>query len=319
MNEPMNETVSTNAPVSPEDDLVGAPNERLRARRAPSSILLLWIFQSTLAALATFPMLSLVGAAFGGHPRGDAPLYEPGSLSLVNFLLNSKDMVRPLTGLPILCTLTAIVVGLFPLSAMLHQINHETASRKRARLRWVLTRALLSVPALTTLLAIFLPLEAAGAMISLGLGKGFASATESFLGEARAEQLGFLLGLTSFASVAVLGIFHDLARAAIVRFRVPIARALKMSWNAFRRAPGGVLWAWVWRATLGLGLVLGGAFVAEKAAGAWATLLVFCTHQAILVVRAALRASGLAFGLRAIDSAHRLVPRTAASEAPSRA
>ena len=106
----------------------------------------------------------------------------------------------------------------------------------------------------------------------------------------------------------VVGVMHDLARAASVRFRVSALRAWPVAFNALARSPASVLWSWAWRALAGWAPVGVGALVAARVGGRGGKALVvlFVVHQLVLIVRVAFRAWGLAMALRAgaID-AHR--------------
>ncbi len=129
------------------------------------------------------------------------------------------------------------------------------------------------------------------------------------MGEARAEQLqGLVLALFLVAASAI-GVAHDLARAAVVRFDVPGTRAVVLGSRTLRLAPLPLWWSWAWRALASVAPVVAVATVAGRlgARGAAALFFLFVLHQSVVLARVALRASWLAKALRAVDGALRRV------------
>jgi len=129
------------------------------------------------------------------------------------------------------------------------------------------------------------------------------------LGDARADQLGWLVGLVILGLAGVVGVLHDLARAASVRFRVRTIRACRCAMNAFLRNPTSMLWSWAWRAAAGWAPVAIGSLVAAKLGGHGGVALFALTivHQLVALSRVAFRASWFATALRAVDHAHRVI------------
>jgi hypothetical protein len=145
----------------------------------------------------------------------------------------------------------------------------------------------------------------------LGAGVGVAYAVEGWthaaLGEARAEQIAGALFIAFLGLTSAGGVVHDLARAAVIRFRVTGLRALGLGARTFRRSPVSLWWSWAWRMLASVAPVLTGAAVAERLGGRGGVALVvlFALHQCVVVVHVGLRASWLAKALRAVDVALR--------------
>src|SRR5260221_8918144 len=98
---------------------------------------------------------------------------------------------------------------------------------------------------------------------------------------------------------------HDLARRAVVRFRLSAFRALALATRSFRRTPASLCWSWGWRALVSLAPVAAAAALAEGIGGRGGIALVVLAlvHQAVVLARVALRASWLARAVRVVDGA----------------
>src|SRR5262249_35300877 len=92
-----------------------------------------------------------------------------------------------------------------------------------------------------------------------GRGGGGTGGRADRVGEARAEQLGWLTALLFLFVATVVGVAHDLARAAAVRFRVRALRAVQLGLNTLRRAPVSVTFSWAWRALASIAPIAVGA------------------------------------------------------------
>jgi hypothetical protein len=114
--------------------------------------------------------------------------------------------------------------------------------------------------------------------------------------------------------VLSVGVLHDLARAAVIRFNVSGFRAIVLGWNAYRRHPIVSFWSWAWRGAAAVVPIVAGSVVAEKLGGrsGGSFLMLIAMHQLVIGARVALRASWLAKAIRAVDHAHRVI-RTARS------
>jgi len=301
-------------------ELVLLTTASMRARRHPRAVLAVWAWESVLALLAAWPAASLVRAAYGDDPRGDAPLWTPGGHALLDFALSEQHGLRGVTTGAVLVLVVGAVGGLVPMAALMTSIAYATRERRAAGFIRCLTEGLRRFRPMLVLLVVALVAQA----LVLGVGAAAGTLVESWahgsMGEARAEQLqGFVLALFLLGASAV-GVAHDLARAAVVRFEVRGARALVLGVRTLRLAPLPLWWSWAWRALASVAPVVAVAAVAGPlgSRGAAALLFLVVLHQSVVLARVAFRASWLAKALRAVDGALRRVrdaaPQGAASE-----
>jgi hypothetical protein len=187
-------------------------------------------------------------------------------------------------------------------------LAYATRDRRAAGLARSLAGALRLFPAMLLLLFLYGILQ--GLVVGAGavIAGAVESATHARLGEARAQVMEGLLFLLFVAAASGLGVAHDLARAAVVRFRVTGARAFGLGVRTLRLAPATLWWSWAWRALASVAPVLAGGVVAGELGGrgGFALVVLAVLHQAVVVARIALRASWLARALRAVDATLRI-------------
>jgi hypothetical protein len=295
-------------------DLVLLPNDAMRARRRPLAILALYLWESALALLWAWPAASVARAAYGDHPRGDAPLWNPGGFELLDLLDRGRRAAPTLGMLAFLVGVTAAILGLLPIGGLLASIAFATRERRGPPFQQALARGLRAFPSFLLLLVVVR--VAQGILVGAGaaLSKGISGWLEASAGEARATQLGWLALFLFMLLAWALGVIQDLARAAVVRFRVRGLRALLIGFSTFRRSL--VFWSWIWRAGAALVTVAIGALSATRLGGSGGLSLfcLFVVHQGVVGARVALQASWLARAMRAVDHGHRLVTLAADSD-----
>jgi hypothetical protein len=289
----------------------------MRARRRPLPILALWAWQTLLASVVAWPAAAAVASWYGKHPSGDAPLWQPGALPLADLVLGARGAAAETFTIAGIVFLVAGFTDLVPLGALIASLGYVTRDRRAPPMREVLARAAAAFPTFALLFAMASLAE--GLLVGIALSVAFflSDAMVAKLGEARADQTAWLVSLAILAFTAVVGVMHDLARAAAVRFRVKALRSWRFAFNTLARAPASVLWGWAWRALAGWAPVAVGALVAARFGGRGGTALavLFVAHQLVLLVRVAFRASWLAQALRAVDRAHRVIGRRRAKPA----
>jgi hypothetical protein len=292
------------------DGLFLLANDSMRARRRPLAILFLWVVQTTLASFVAVPAAAAVASWYGRHPAGDAPLWQPGGLPLLDLFLDARGVRRETLVVAGSVFLLAGFADLIPIGTLLAAIGYVTRDRRSPSLRALLPRALAAFPTLATLFASAALTEGAIVGIAFEISSYVAEATQATLGDARADQTALLTALAILALASVVGVMHDLARAGAVRFRVRAQRSWGLAANALARAPARVMWSWAWRGLAGWVPVAVGAVVAAHFGGRGGAALaaLFVVHQVALVVRVAFRASWFASALRAVDRAHKVVP-----------
>jgi len=286
-----------------QDDLVLLTTPSMRARRSPLSIAGLWLWQTSLALLASLPAAALARAAWRGDPEGDGPLWAPGAHALIDWLWHDWHGVRAVYGGAEVVLLVGAVVGLIPTTALMIEMAYVKRGRASAGLVPSLAGGLRAWPSMLLLLFVSGLVQA----LMLGLGAGLAHLVErgahGGMGEARAEQIEGVVLLVVVALVSAVGVAHDLGRAAIVRFDVRGLRAFGLGLRTLRRSPVALWWSWAWRAFAGVTLIVIGGVMASRLGGrgGLALLVLALLHQAVVVSRVALRASWLARALRAVD------------------
>jgi hypothetical protein len=296
-------------PLQDEADLVLLANESMRARRRPVAILTLWAMQALLALVVAWPASATVSAWYGSHPDGDAPLWNPGAYALMDLVLHASGAGAGLLTLAWLVLLVAAFADLLPTAMLIASIAYVTRDRRAPTFSASLSRATEAFPTFASMFALATLVEGfiAGAAMTVTIALSHSLVPK--LGEARGHQIALLTGVVLLGGVAIVGVLHDLARTAAVRFRVRWIRAWRCAWNALARNPLLVLWAWAWRSAAGWAPVAIAALVAAKLGGRGGTPLIALAlvHQLAALARVALRASWLATALRAVDRAHRVI------------
>jgi len=294
--------------------LVLLANDAMRARHRPWMILLVWAWEVAWAFGIAWPLTRAVAHAYGSHPDGDGVLFRAGSLELGDFLMNGFRMGYAGPALASHLTIllpAALVLGLLPLAALMASMAHATRDRHAPRLRQLWPYVGSSFWPMAILLVVAgLAIAGLGAgAIALGsaIASSYAGGTHAG-GEPRASWLGVCVAAIGLLLPCFVGIMHDMARAAIVRFRVTAVRSVVLAWKTIARHPVRECWSYLWRAGVSLALVALGALVATRLGGrpGVALFTVFVMHQLIVLSRVALRASWLANALRSVDSAHRI-------------
>jgi hypothetical protein len=289
--------------VFAEDAIIPLPAASIRARSRPWAVVGVWAWESALSLLGSVPAVALVRAAYGRHPQGDAPLWDPGSLPLLGLLSREANGVRAATASAALVLLLASVAGLVPMAALMISISTSTPEG----------RAIGGPRTIEGALRVFRPLAlllggvgvAQGVVVALALllGEGTQSWTSPSLGEALGQQIAIGLGAVILALAVALGLVHDLARAAVIRFAVGPIGALTAGTRALRRAPIAVSWSWLWRALASVVPIAAVSLLADRIGGRGgiALIVLAALHQAVILSRVALRASWLAKAMRTVE------------------
>jgi hypothetical protein len=292
---------------APAAELVLLANDSIRARRRPAAIVLFWLWELALALALSWPFASTIAAAYSRHPRGDAPLWQPGGLELLDLALHARTAASPLVAHAAIVLLFVWVAGLVPAGALMTSIAYTTRALRPPPLGAALARGLLAFRPMAAVLILATLIQGLTLAAFVGLGLWLGDALVARLGEARAEQLGWLVGAVGLACACGVGVWQDLVRAAVVRFRAPARPAMALASRAFLRAPVGLCWSWAWRAFAAGVPIAFGALVAERLGGRAGLALVALTlvHQVVAGSRVALRASWLARAIRAVDTVDR--------------
>jgi hypothetical protein len=287
------------------DEVFPLTRSSIHARRHPAAIAGVWAWQSVLAVLATLPAVTLVRSAFGRYPAGDAALWEAGSLPLLDLVSREATGVRAATTTATALLVVAALAGLVPLASMMFAIANAGGYGRPVGAASAVgggVRAFRSFALLLLTTAFAQGLVGAMAVLSGELAEAW---THARLGEAHALELGVAVGAAFAPGILLLGVMHDLARAAVVRLELSPLQALVVGVELLRDSMGSLAWSWSWRTLASLAPLIAVAFVADGIGGkGGATLLALgLLHQLVVVVRVALRASWLAKALRSVDDA----------------
>ncbi|WP_394838540.1 hypothetical protein LVJ94_16690 [Pendulispora rubella] len=295
-------------------DLVLLANDAMRARHRPWMIALVWAWEVVWAFAIAWPVGRMAARAYGTHPDGDGVFFRAGALELADFVVHGLRALPAVVGHMTVLVPAALLLGLLPLAALMASMTHATRDRRAPRLRqlWPYVLGSFTPMAGLLILASIAMVTSGAAVIALGTAvAGIYAEGNHVGGEPRADWLGLSVAAAGLLVPCFVGILHDMARAAVVRFRVKSVRAIVLAWRALVLHPAGDCWSYVWRALVSWGLVALGALVASRLGGRPGVALValFVVHQAIVVSRVALRASWLARALRSLDSAHSVPAR----------
>jgi hypothetical protein len=276
--------------------LVPVPPDARRARRHPAAIAGLYAWQSALALLVAGPAASLVGGAYANDPRGDGPLFAPGSRALLDFLWHEQHGIRAVSAFGQSMLVVAAVAGLVPMGATLVALAHGTPDGQRAGFARSLARGLRAFPALFALLVAL-----ALVMLVLGfLGFAVSDVVEAWChkawGEAFAQTVAAVAVVPVLLLASVVVVLVDMARAAVARFEASAGRALAYGLVALQAAPLALWWSWAWRWVVSL-VPVAAALLLHQAP----LLVLVLIHQAAVLARVTLRASWWARALRGID------------------
>ncbi len=263
-------------------------------RRTLLAIALVYGFYLAGGLVAGSPLsaaLLSTGAAAG--PSGDAALFEPGALILLEALRIGARPLASAVSSSALIALAVALLALVPLAALIATL----ATRPRpvhAAVSHFSSFALLA--GLTLLLRV---LVMGGATLIWMAVEGW---FDGALSEPTEDKL--LLGWIALTAVALalVGIVQDLARAACVVHDCRALGALSIGLSALRARPGAVLLGWLTPAAWSIALFCGAAFavgwidVSRPGGGrAW---LAFLVHQLAIFGFIALRAWWLADAVR---------------------
>jgi hypothetical protein len=251
-------------PARDPDDLVLLSNESIRARRRPWAITALWAWQAAFAMLIALPVSSGVSAMWGAAPDGDAALWEPGGFAFLRtvFAAPSLRSLVPSLFLVVLCAVA--VLEIVPLGALLASIAFVTRGRRAPPMSAVVARAWQASPTFGSLLALASLTQLFLVIVAVVLFFGFSHGLMDDLGKPRADQIAMVVAALVLALVAFVGVVHDLARAAAIRFRVRTVRALRLAMNTVARGVLPILWSWGWRSAASLAPIAVGVLVAAR-------------------------------------------------------
>ncbi len=302
------------AAVEVEREHAEPPAAPIAVRRRLGVVLLVYLWRLATALVIAAPAAAAVQDTVGGYPAGDADLFTPGSVLLVEVARLARPAVSGLATEASLVALFASFAGLVPLIALLSALGRPGRLDGRA----VGAAVGRHLGTLALLLGLALLAQAVAGALAIALG---GSLVGKLALQGPADDL-LLLGVVAAALslVGVLGVVHDLARVQAVHRGRGLYDAVAGALELMRRSGGRAVIAYAWRAALAL-LALAGAFAVAPHGPSRAALVgAFVVHQAAVVVAVLLRASWLAAAMRLADAAAaRARAAREAATAPARA
>lgn len=298
--------------------IIPLPALEIRARKRPLAIAYVYLAELVWALLIATPVHAWARRAWGSHPDGDAVLWLPGGRELLVWLGQNDAALGVVSRTAIVLLVAGTIAMQLPLGALVVSLAFARTERGEPgapdtgrSLRW--SSALRVGLGAFMPLAGLLALASIAAIIVLVIGGIAGSAVDHGLADRLGDARSFTLRLVTFAFfaaiAALLGVVVDLARAAIARdiglasangTTTPgwttMLRGLRTALSVARKQLRPAAIAWAWRAALSLGLIVAGVAASQALGGKGgaALLLLWILHQAVVLVRVALRASWLA-------------------------
>jgi hypothetical protein len=283
--------------------LIPVETSSILARSRPRAILALWTWEATLGIVLGSSAASVASEAYGRHPDGDAPLFLPGALPLLDLVRHSLAAYGPLLSLVVVIAAVAHLVGIVPSAAALSELAFSSPAGGAPRVRDTLARAMAAVPASFTVCVLTLLAQAGLLLAGVLVASVQAPLSAAHLGDPGGDRVTLaILGLTVVAATLV-GVVGDLSRAAVVRHDATSIAAVRAALRVFAARPVALAWAYGWRAASSWLPVATGAVLAARLGGRGGLTLVVLAafHQIVIVVRVAIRTSWMARSLRAVD------------------
>lgn len=237
-----------------------------------------------------WPAALAVGREFRANPETDAPLFESGSLDLLDYLFRARSGITTEIGHLVVLLPIMVVASVIPLALLLASISgskmNDGALRSLGKL------LAFELTGLAVQATAFWGAVALAAMTAYGLNDS--------LGEAKSDLAGAGVFAIGVVIVIAASILRDLASTSAVARSTGFVDSITNAFRSFGGRSGGVVWGWLWRTTLGwIAIVLAGV-LASRIGGksGLLLLLLMITHQAALAWKMAWRASWLAAAVR---------------------
>jgi hypothetical protein len=248
------------------------------------------------ALVVAWPIAKLFADPFVAHPRLDRVLFDPGGLYLFEALRLARVPLTSAGEGMSFGVLAGLYLGLLPLGALLFALSREDGMS----LAKVMAAAGRYLSPLSLLLGIFLLVSAFTCAVPLMIANLLETQLRNGLGDRGADLVHAAFVAISLAIVAVFGVVHDLARAAVVTRGLGALDAARAGRAALGMRPAEAIGGWALRGLSMLLLVTIAARAAihigvETAASFGALLLV---HQVVAFALVYLRADWLALALR---------------------
>jgi hypothetical protein len=260
------------------------------ARRRPGLVALYFAYVAIAGLVIALPSAALLGHATSNYPDGDAELFAPGGVMLLEALRLARRAVVPVAASTGTAGLLAALAGLLPLAALVAGLGR----RGRLDARFLTGAAFCPLGTLALAWGAFAFLQTLAALLETLLGGGLVNALHP---SPRGDWIGRSVVLAAIGlAVVAVGVVRDLVSVAAVHGDRRFVAAISAALTALRRAPGRTAWAYAWRASLGLTAVAAAALLAPPLMGSTpaSVALAALLHQAGIAAAVIARASWLA-------------------------
>lgn len=266
------------------------------ALRCPVSMFACWGMRALSALLLASPLAAVLGVAVSQTVTGDAALFEPGALLLIEVLRLHGAMIAAAVGSSAALFCGLALLNLIPLVAVLVALDRTERPVEGA----FMARVFAALPGCivvggATLLAQVLVATLLGLMVDWVL-------RAEFLGWSvqTREMSALALCLVGLLLSVTLWLGQDLARASLISHRHGTVAAVGSAWLTLRARPALTLTAWLVPGLLGFACVL----LAAWALGSWwlaSPWWTFLLHQPLVLLAVWLRGVWLAAALRLVQ------------------
>lgn len=282
-----------------DDSLEHAP----AAWRRSGVVFVVYAYRIVVALVVAIPFALMFGAALGGFPRADALLFDDGGLFLAEVLRRSSPALTPLFSGAVTLVAVAALASIMPLAALIGALS----TKGRLTARDVGGMALRPVGTFALLFGAFALVQALVFAIFSGIAG--AVARRPSLAAPSADRARWTILLIGFLVVCLLGVWHDLARVAVVRDELRFKVALRRGLRALRTNHVRLVGAWAVRALLGVFTIYAALSIGSRLGVESMPKVVigFLVYQASIVLALFLRASWLASAIRHIDETRPVV------------
>ncbi len=271
------------------------PADAIGASRRPGVLCALWLLRAALAVAIAAPFGAIAEHALGAFPRGDAMLFEPGGMYLVEVSRVGHLGLAAASREALLIALVAAYLGLVPLAAELDALGRSG----RVTLASSLSAGLRPLGALSWLLGASVAATVALAFLAGAVVTAIGGAVNVHASDRTVDLVRLSIVAVAAACAVAVGVVHDFARAAAVRTGSAALTALYAGAATFGRAPLRAVWNWALWAVTALAVValatVATARIGVATGPRFAAVAV--VHQVAALALVFLRASWLAWVL----------------------
>jgi len=273
------------------------------AARRSGVVAIVYGVHATFALALAWPIASLVADPVLGHPRGDRVLFEPGGLFLTEAIRIMRAPLESVAEGMSFGILVGLYLGLLPLGALLHALGTEEKLSAGA----LATAAGRFLGSLSLLLGCSLVVGGVACALPLVIRGLLETKIRSAFGDRGGDLVGVGFHLIALGVAWLVGVVHDLARAALVARGLSALQAAQAATEALRAFPAEALGGWALRALSALLLVT----IAARATTHIGVdtmprlTVVALMHQAVAITLVFLRADWLALAMRLVGWSYR--------------